>query len=84
MIRVPLYRNRTVAVLGLARSGLAAARALGAGGTRVLCWDDAPDARAAARDQGFEVRPAGDEGWDRSLGAEPGCAALAPDDRCRA
>ena len=69
MIRVPLYRNRPVAVLGLARSGLAAARALSAGGARVLCWDDLPDARAAARDQGFEVRPAG---------AEDGLAALVP------
>ena len=69
MIRVPLYRNRPVAVLGLARSGLAAARALSAGGARVLCWDDLPAARAAARDQGFEVRPAG---------AEDGIAALVP------
>ena len=84
MIRVPLYRNRTVAVLGLARSGLAAARALSAGGARVLCWDDAPDARAAARDQGFEVRPAGPEDGIASPGAEPRRAALAPDDRCRA
>ena len=72
MIRVPLYRNRTVAVLGLARSGLAAARALGAGGARVLCWDDAPDARAAARDQGFEVRPAGDEDGIAALVPSPG------------
>ena len=72
MIRVPLYRNRTVAVLGLARSGLAAARALGAGGARVLCWDDAPDARAAARDQGFEVRPAGPEDGIAALVPSPG------------
>ena len=72
MIRVPLYRNRTVAVLGLARSGLAAARALGAGDARVLCWDDAPDARAAARDQGFEVRPAGPEDGIAALVPSPG------------
>ena len=72
MIRVPLYRNRTVAVLGLARSGLAAARALGAGGARVLCWDDAPDARTAARNQGFEVRPAGPEDGIAALVPSPG------------
>ena len=72
MIRVPLYRNRAVAVLGLARSGLAAARALSAGGARVLCWDDAPDARAAARDQGFEVRPAGPEDGIAALVPSPG------------
>ena len=72
MIRVPLYRNRTVAVLGLARSGLAAARALSAGGAGVLCWDDSPDARAAARDQGFEVRPAGPEDGIAALVPSPG------------
>ena len=78
MIRVPLYRNRTVAVLGLARSGLAAARALSAGGARVLCWDDAPDARAAARDQGFEVRPAGPEDGIAALVPSPGVPLTHP------
>ena len=72
MIRVPLYRSRTVAVLGLARSGLAAARALSAGGARVLCWDDSPDARTAAREQGFEVRPAGPEDGIAALVPSPG------------
>ncbi len=56
MIPVPLYRDRSVAVLGLARSGIAAARALQAGGARTLCWDDLPAARAAARKLGFDVR----------------------------
>ena len=78
MIRVPLYRNRTVAVLGLARSGLAVARALSAGGARVLCWDDAPDARAAARDQGFEVRPAGPEDGIAALVPSPGVPLTHP------
>ena len=32
-----------VAILGLARSGLATARALLSGGTRVLAWDDSSD-----------------------------------------
>ena len=72
MIRVPLYRNRTVAVLGLARSGLAAVRALGAGGAQPLCWDDSPAARATARDQGFEVRPAGPEDGIAALVPSPG------------
>jgi UDP-N-acetylmuramoylalanine--D-glutamate ligase len=39
-----------VAVLGLARSGLVAARALKASGARVLAWDDAEKGRAAATD----------------------------------
>ena len=72
MIRVAFYRNRPVAVLGLARSGLAAARALSAGGASVLCWDDQPAARAAARHQGFEVRPAGPEDGIAALVPSPG------------
>ena len=72
MIRVPLYRNRPVAVLGLARSGLAAARALNAGGAKVLCWDDRSEPRAAAREQGFEVRPAGPEDGIAALVPSPG------------
>jgi len=72
VIRVTLYRNRTVAVLGLARSGLAAARALKAGGAHPLCWDDSPAARATARDQGFEVRPAGPEDGIAALVPSPG------------
>ena len=36
-----------VAVLGLARSGLAAAQALQLGGARVLAWDDARGKRAS-------------------------------------
>jgi len=42
--------NQTVAVLGLGASGLAAARALAAGGARVAAWDDNEDARRRARD----------------------------------
>ena len=72
MIRVPLYRDRPVAVLGLARSGLASARALSAGGANVLCWDDLPAARAALREQGFEVRPAGPEDGIAALVPSPG------------
>jgi UDP-N-acetylmuramoylalanine--D-glutamate ligase len=48
MIEITGFRNQDVGVLGLARSGLAAARALKAGGARVLAWDDAPPRRQAA------------------------------------
>ena len=47
MVVVDNFAGRRVAVLGLARSGLAAARALAAGGAAVLAWDDNPKARAA-------------------------------------
>src|SRR2546428_11571571 len=39
-IVVDSFAGRRVAILGLARSGLAAARALTAGGARILAWDD--------------------------------------------
>lgn len=48
MIVVDGFAGRRVAVLGLARSGRAAARALAAGGASVLAWDDDPGTREAA------------------------------------
>ncbi len=40
MIRIPHEPGRPVAVLGLGKSGLVAARALAASGTEVWAWDD--------------------------------------------
>ncbi len=45
MVPIAAYADRTVAVLGLGRAGRAAARALVAGGARVVAWDDAAAAR---------------------------------------
>jgi UDP-N-acetylmuramoylalanine--D-glutamate ligase len=45
MISVDRFAGRRIAVLGLARSGLAAARALAAGGAEILAWDDNPGVR---------------------------------------
>lgn len=56
MIPVQGLTGARVAVLGLGRSGLAAARALQAGGAEPLVWDDNPDARARAAEEGFTVR----------------------------
>lgn len=56
MIPVRGYEGAVVAVLGLGRSGLSAARALREGGARVVVWDDTDAARARAEDDGFEVR----------------------------
>jgi len=55
MIPVPGFQGRKVAVLGLARSGLAAARALAAGGAEVLAWDDGASARARAEAEGLTL-----------------------------
>ncbi len=48
MITAPAFRGKRYAVLGLARSGLASARALCASGAEVLAWDSREEARAAA------------------------------------
>ena len=40
MIPVTAFVGKTVAVFGLARTGLAAARALLAGGANLALWDD--------------------------------------------
>src|ERR1700753_3775141 len=48
MIPVRGFEGQTVAVFGLARSGLTAARALIAGGAPVALWDETRAAREAA------------------------------------
>ena len=55
MIPVIGYQGARVAVLGLGRSGLAAAAALTAGGAEPLLWDDSPEARAKAEAEGFTL-----------------------------
>lgn len=55
MIPVQGFRGQKVAVLGLGRSGKAAALALRAGGAEPIVWDDGQPARDAAHDEGFDV-----------------------------
>lgn len=45
MIELPHMKGKTVAVLGLGRTGLSAVRSLSASGARVLAWDDGEAAR---------------------------------------
>jgi UDP-N-acetylmuramoylalanine--D-glutamate ligase len=69
MIPVQGFEGQRVGILGLGRSGRAAARALHAGGAAPLCWDDGADARAAAEAEGFTI-------WDpMAPGAFEGIAA---------
>jgi len=56
MIACEGYATKHVAVVGLGKSGLAAARALCRSGARVLAWDDGEDARAEAEAEGIPVR----------------------------
>ena len=45
MIDVTSFSGKPVAVMGLGRSGLSAARALSAGGADVWAWDDGEASR---------------------------------------
>jgi len=62
MIPVQGMKGLRVAVLGLGRSGLSAARALRAGGAVPICWDDNPIARAAAEIEDFDCIELGKQG----------------------
>ncbi|MDB5471598.1 MAG: murD [Caulobacter sp.] len=55
MIPVPGFEGRTVAVFGLGRTGLTAARALIAGGASVALWDENPKGREAAEAEGLPL-----------------------------
>ncbi|MFQ3623547.1 MAG: UDP-N-acetylmuramoyl-L-alanine--D-glutamate ligase, partial [Acetobacteraceae bacterium] len=49
------FTGKGYAVLGLGRAGLPVARALLAGGARVLAWDDSEAARQAAAAAGLPL-----------------------------
>ncbi len=68
MIPIADFKNRDVAVFGLARTGLAAARALSAGGARVHAWDDSDVQRAHAEAAGVAVSDINSRDW-RSFAA---------------
>ncbi|MBY0562578.1 MAG: UDP-N-acetylmuramoyl-L-alanine--D-glutamate ligase [Hyphomonadaceae bacterium] len=63
MIPITEFKGRDVAVFGLARTGLAAARALAAGGARVHAWDDSDATRAAASAAGVPVSDINARDW---------------------
>ncbi len=55
MIDLSLFAGTPVAVMGLGRSGLAAARALAAGGAEVRAWDDSESGRKSAAAAGVAL-----------------------------
>ena len=65
MIPSRAFANRTVAIFGLARTGLGAVRALVAGGTRVIAWDDSSTARDLGGQEGAELMPWREWPWEK-------------------
>lgn len=63
MIPVEVFPGAKVAVFGLGRSGLTAARALAAGGARPVLWDENPSARASAVSEGFDLVDLAQADW---------------------
>ena len=55
MIPVRGYKNCSVGVLGLSRTGIATAQALLLGGASPLSWDDNLSKREAASEAGLEI-----------------------------
>ncbi|CAA9543145.1 MAG: UDP-N-acetylmuramoylalanine--D-glutamate ligase [uncultured Sphingosinicella sp.] len=51
MITSPAFAGKSYAVLGLARSGLAAVEALAASGATIMAWDNRPEARLQVADK---------------------------------
>lgn len=72
------FRDRRVGVLGLARSGLAVARALRAGGADVVAWDDDPAALQRAMELGAWPGEPEDIGELAALVVSPGVPVLHP------
>lgn len=63
MIAVPGFEGRRVAVFGLGRSGLSAARALRAGGAEPVLWDDTARGRDEAAREGFTLEDLTGADW---------------------
>jgi UDP-N-acetylmuramoylalanine--D-glutamate ligase len=65
MIAAKAFANRTVAVFGLARTGLGAVRSLVAGGTNVIAWDDSSTARDLGGQESAQIMPWREWPWEK-------------------
>jgi UDP-N-acetylmuramoylalanine--D-glutamate ligase len=80
MIPVPGYEGRRVAVFGLGRSGITAARALKAGGAIPVLWDDGVSGRLQAQAEGLVVEDLTTADWSgfAALVLSPGAPLTHP------
>jgi len=63
MIKAASFKGQDVAVFGLGRTGLTAAKSLAAGGARVHAWDDREEAREQARSEGINLTDLTTSDW---------------------
>jgi UDP-N-acetylmuramoylalanine--D-glutamate ligase len=80
MIAARAFAHKTIAVFGLARTGLGAVRAAVAGGTQVLAWDDNSTARDLGGQEGAEIMPWREWPWEKiaALVLSPGVPLTHP------
>ena len=80
MIPVPGFEGRRVAVFGLGRSGITAARALQAGGAIPILWDDGVSGRMQAEAEGLAVEDLTAADWSgfAALVLSPGAPLTHP------
>jgi len=80
MIAARSFPGKTVAVFGLARTGLAGVRALKAGGAHVIAWDDNSTARDAGVGAGAQIAPWREWDWNgiAALTLSPGVPLTHP------
>lgn len=80
MIVTSTFANKTVAVFGLARTGLGAVRSLVAGGAQVIAWDDNSTARDLGGQEGAQIMPWRTWPWEKiaSLLLSPGVPLTHP------
>ncbi|MFC5345891.1 Mur ligase family protein [Brevundimonas staleyi] len=80
MTPVPGFEGRRVAVFGLGRSGITAARALKAGGAEPILWDDGVSGRMQAEAEGFELEDLTTADWSSfaALVLSPGAPLTHP------
>ena len=81
MIPAPGFEGRRIAVFGLGRSGLTAARALKAGGALPVLWDDSVSSRMQTEAEGFAVEDLTAADWSgfAALVLSPGAPLTHPE-----
>lgn len=65
MIPITALKDKTVALFGLGGSGIATAKAIVAGGAKIIAWDDNPDSVARAQSAGISTGDLRQADWSQ-------------------